>query len=165
MQEVEVLRQQVANYEKDKMTLQLTKQRLLHSDKQFKNLEWEKEVLSQRFAKVEKERDDLYHRFESAVLELQQKSGLKGILLERKLEAAHEVIEKKESMLAEVLAASHLDGPTLQNVRHRFSFCFLSAFFVFSPAEMQPHALTHVLNLAACCRSHAFNVVPPTSAC
>ena len=36
--EVEVLRQQVSNYEKDKLTLQLTKQRLLQAEKQFKNV-------------------------------------------------------------------------------------------------------------------------------
>jgi growth arrest-specific protein 8 len=113
-----VLRQQVSNYDKDKMTLQLTKQRLLQADKQFKNLEWEKEVLSQRFIKMEKERDELYARFESSIFELQQKTGLKGVLLEKKLEAAYEVLEKKESQLAEVLAASNLDASTLQNVRH-----------------------------------------------
>jgi septal ring factor EnvC (AmiA/AmiB activator) len=116
-QEVEVLRQQVSNYDKSKLTLQLTKQRLAQADKQFKNLEWEKEVLSQRFTKVERERDDLYARFEASVYELQQKAGLKGVLLERKLEAAYEVLEKKESQLAEILVASNLDAPTLQNVR------------------------------------------------
>ena len=117
VQEVEVLRQQVSNYEKDKMTLQLTKQRLVQADKQFKNLEWEKEVLAQRFSKMEKERDELYARFESSIFELQQKTGLKGVLLEKKLEAAYEVLEKKEAQLAEVLAASNLDPGTLANVR------------------------------------------------
>ena len=117
VQEVEVLRQQVSNYDKNKLTLQLTKQRLVQADKQFKNLEWEKEVLAQRFAKVEAERDELYSRFEASIFELQQKTGLKGALLARKLEAAYEVLEKKESQLAEILAASNLDAPTLQNVR------------------------------------------------
>ena len=118
-----MLRQQVSNYDKNKMTLQLTKQRLAQADKQFKNLEWEKEVLSQRFSKVENERDDLYARFEASVFELQQKAGLKGVLLERKLEAAYEVLEKKESQLAEILAASNLDAPTLQNVRALHPLC------------------------------------------
>ena len=118
MQEVEVLRQQVSNYEKDKLTLQLTKQRLLQAEKQFKNLEWEKEVLQQRFVKIEKERDELYARFESSIFELQQKLGLKGMLLERKVEAMHEQLEKKEAQLAEVLAASNLDPQTLQQVRN-----------------------------------------------
>ena len=74
-------------------------------------------MLAQRFAKVEAERNELYERFEASIFELQQKTGLRGALLERKLEAAYEVLEKKESQLAEILAASNLDAPTLQNVR------------------------------------------------
>lgn len=116
MQEVESLRQQLSNYDKDKVTLQHTKQRLLHADKQLKNIEWEKEVLSQRFAKVEAERNELYSRFEETILEVQQKTGLKGLLLERKVEALNDALEKKQTQLAEVLAASNLDSPTLQSV-------------------------------------------------
>lgn len=116
VQEVESLRQQLSNYDKDKVTLQLTKQRLLHADKQLKNIEWEKEVLSQRFAKVEAERTDLYGKFEASILEVQQKTGLKGMLLERKVEALNDALEKKQTQLAEVLAASNLDSPTLQSV-------------------------------------------------
>jgi len=116
---VENLRQQVSSYEKDKMTLQLTKQRLLQADKQFKNLEWEKEVLQQRFGKIETERDELYARFEASIYEMQQKMGLKGLLLERKVEALHEALEKKEAQLSEVLAASNLDTPTLNQVNKK----------------------------------------------
>jgi growth arrest-specific protein 8 len=117
LQEVEVLKQQLSNHEKDKNTLQLTKQRLLHADKQLKNLEWEREVQTQRMAKVEKERDDLYARFQASIYELQQKTGLKGMLLEKKVGALNEALEKKQTQLAEVLAASNLDAPTLQSVR------------------------------------------------
>lgn len=116
LQEVESLRQQLSNYDKDKVTLQLTKQRLIHADKQLKNIEWEKEVLSQRFAKVEAERNELYNKFEASILEVQQKTGLKGMLLERKVEALNDALEKKQTQLAEVLAASNLDSPTLQSV-------------------------------------------------
>ena len=120
IQEVESLRQQLSNYEKDKVTLQLTKQRLLHADKQLKNIEWEKEVLSQRFSKVEAERNELYGKFEASILDVQQKTGLKGMILERKVEALHDALEKKQTQLGEVLAASNLDSPTLQSVRYNF---------------------------------------------
>ena len=99
------------------MTLQLTKQRLLHADKQLKNLEWEKEVLSQRFTKIEAERNELFTKFESSVQEVQQKTGLKKMLLEKKVEALHQALEKKQTQLAEVLVAANMDSGTLQNVR------------------------------------------------
>jgi growth arrest-specific protein 8 len=113
---VESLRQQLSNYDKDKMTLQLTKQRLLHADKQLKNLEWEKEVLSQRFTKIEAERNELFTKFESSVQEVQQKTGLKKMLLEKKVEALNQALEKKQTQLAEVLVAANMDSGTLQNV-------------------------------------------------
>lgn len=43
-----------------------------------------------------------------------QKTGLKGTLLERRLEAMSEALEMKEAQLAEVLTAANLDPSTLQ---------------------------------------------------
>ncbi len=48
---------------------------LLHCAVQVKNLEWEAEVLQQRFGAVQKERDELYDKFESSVYDVQQKTG------------------------------------------------------------------------------------------
>lgn len=91
------------------------------SEKQVKNLEWESEVLQQRFTKVQSERDELYDKFESSIYEVAQKTGLKGTLLERRLEAMSEALEMKEAQLAEVLTAANLDPGTLQ-VRLRIKF-------------------------------------------
>jgi hypothetical protein len=163
LKQVEQLRQQLANYEKDKLSLAQTKARLLNAEKQLKNLEWENEVgracdvarrehrlhacmrrcvrpcpevppspvactvqcaqrtfaraslrfaavrlplqvLSQRFSKVQSERDDLYEKFEASIYDVQQKTGLKSALLERRLEAMQEALEMKEAQLAEVRA-------------------------------------------------------------
>jgi len=116
LKDVDELRRQLANYEKDKLSLAQTKARLLDTEKALKNLEWEHEVSTQRFVKVEAERDDLYVKFEGAIYEVQQKSGLKNLMLEKKLEAAGDALEKKEAQLGEVLSASNLDPGTLQQV-------------------------------------------------
>lgn len=65
------------------------------------------------------ERDELYAKFEQSIYDVQQKTGLKGLILERKLEALSEELEKKEAQLAEVLAASNLDAGTLQQVNQK----------------------------------------------
>jgi hypothetical protein len=70
-------------------------------------------VLSQRFAQIQHERDELYSRFVSAIHEVQQKSGFKNLLLEKKLSALADTLEKKEAQLNEVLAASNLDPSAL----------------------------------------------------
>ncbi|XP_013982530.1 dynein regulatory complex subunit 4 [Salmo salar] len=82
-EEVAELQKQLANYEKDKTSLAGAKAHL----KEMKDLKWEHEVLEQRFSKVQVERDDLYKKFTQAIQEVQQKSGFKNLLLERKLGA------------------------------------------------------------------------------
>ena len=47
---------------------------------------------------------------------MQQKTGFKNILLERKLQAINESLEKKEAQLSEVLAAANLDPNMLGQV-------------------------------------------------
>merc|ERR1719478_1759649 len=87
LKEVEKLRHELANYQKDKMSLQNAKSRLHVLETQLRDLTWEHEVLEQRFHHVEKERDELYEKFESTIYDVQQKSGFKNVLLERKLMA------------------------------------------------------------------------------
>ncbi|KXZ48295.1 hypothetical protein GPECTOR_29g70 [Gonium pectorale] len=119
LKEVETLRQQLANYDKDRLSLSQTKARLLNAERQIKNLEWENEVLSQRFAKVQAERDELYSKFEASIFDVQQKTGLKSALLEKKIEALGEALELKEAQLAEVLTAANLDPGTLAAINQR----------------------------------------------
>ena len=72
--------------------------------------------MEQRHHHVEKERDELYDKFESTIYDVQQKAGFKNILLERKLTAINESLEKKEAQLSEVLAAANLDPALLGSV-------------------------------------------------
>ena len=44
---------------------------------------------------IQMERDDLYNKFVKAIYEVQQKSGFKNLLLEKKLTALADTLEKK----------------------------------------------------------------------
>jgi len=68
---------------------------------------------------VEAERDELYAKFVKAIHEVQQKSGFKNLLLEKKLGAISETLEKKEAQLNEVLSASNLDPTALSVVTRK----------------------------------------------
>lgn len=68
---------------------------------------------------VQLERDELYMKFTKAILEVQQKSGFKNLLLECKLNTLNDTLEKKEAQLSEVLSASNLDPTTLSVVTHK----------------------------------------------
>ncbi|XP_076295227.1 growth arrest specific protein 8 isoform X2 [Lasioglossum baleicum] len=106
---------QLQNYEKDKQALTSTKKRLAIIQKDSENLKWENEILELRFEKCQSERDELHSRFVSSILELQQKTGLKNVLLEKKLEKLSDLLEQREAQISEVLAAAQLDpGAVIQ---------------------------------------------------
>jgi len=118
-EEVDELRRQLSNYDKDKQSLASAKARLKVMDEEFKALQWEHEVLEQRFEKVQVERDELYTRFVKSIHEVQQKSNFKNLLLEKKLSALADTLEKKEAQLNEVLSASNLDPTALTVVTRK----------------------------------------------
>lgn len=118
-EEVDDLRKQLANYDKDKQSLASAKARLRVMEEEYKNLQWEHDVLEQRFEKVQAERDDLYRKFVKAIHEVQQKSNFKNLLLEKKLSALADTLEKKEAQLNEVLSASNLDPTALTVVTRK----------------------------------------------
>ncbi|XP_053977350.1 dynein regulatory complex subunit 4 [Hylaeus volcanicus] len=113
------LSRQLASYEKDKLSLTNTKKRLNIVQKDFENLKWENEVLELRFEKCQSERDELHSRFVSAILELQQKTGLKNVLLEKKLEKLSDLLEQREAQISEVLAAAQLDPMAVVNANKK----------------------------------------------
>jgi len=113
------LEKQLASHERDKKFLRNAKARIKVLEDEVKHLEWEREVLKQRFGDVEGERDDLYERFVKTIYDVQQKSGFKNIILEKKLAALGETLEKKEAQLNEVLAASNLDPTALAVVTRK----------------------------------------------
>ncbi|XP_026855247.2 dynein regulatory complex subunit 4 isoform X2 [Electrophorus electricus] len=88
--DVAELQRQLANYKKDKASLA-----------------------------VQLERDELYQKFTKAIQEVQQKSGFKNLLLERKLNVLTDTLEKKEAQLNEVLSASNLDHSALNVITHK----------------------------------------------
>ncbi|XP_069578141.1 dynein regulatory complex subunit 4-like [Brachyistius frenatus] len=81
-------------------------------EKELRDLTVEHELLLQAFEKVERERDELLKKQMEAILDVQQRSSLKEALLERKLTALTETLEKKEVQLCAVLSASNVDPTT-----------------------------------------------------
>ena len=61
----------------------------------------------------------MYKKFVRAIHDVQQKSNLKNLLLEKKLGALGDTLEKKEAQLNEVLTASNLDPSALSVVTRK----------------------------------------------
>merc|ERR1711908_239523 len=71
----------------------------------------------EKFRKIEKERDDLYRRFQKAVREIQRRAELgKNSVLEKKLEMLQVQFDEKQAQLSQVLAAAKLDPSVVASV-------------------------------------------------
>ena len=77
------------------LSFQSAKARLRVQEQELSKLQWEHEVLQQRFQQTQSERDELYNKFVKAIHEVQQKSNFKNLLLEKKLGALADTLEKK----------------------------------------------------------------------
>ena len=93
------LKGMLGNHEKDKNALITTKAKLKVINKELEEIRWEHEVLQQKYNQVSKERDEIQERFSTAILEIQQKAGLKYMLLEKKIMALKEELEEREAAL------------------------------------------------------------------
>lgn len=74
---------------------------------------WESEALRMRCDKLSEDRDHMQEKFEETMLEVQQKSGLKNVLLERKLTQLQKEYERLETVFSEVLKVTGLEPQEL----------------------------------------------------
>lgn len=111
--EVVELRKRLENVERDRAALHRCKKRSEALEKLLHNQKWETEELKLLLDNTADERDSLKVRFEEAILELQQKTGLKNVLLERKIAMLQQETEKREAVLGEVLTVAGLEPQAL----------------------------------------------------
>jgi len=119
LKEVEQLRHELANYDKDKNSLQYTKARLLVLEDMIKAEDEANSKLAGDFRRVEGERDDLQERFESAISDLARRNGVKTMLLEKKVETMKDTMTRKDTVVGEVMKASNLDRTALDSVTQK----------------------------------------------
>jgi chromosome segregation ATPase len=117
------LQRQLGSQEKEKSSLSSAQSKLKASLRKIENLTWEVEVLQQKFDRAVRkylhlkirysklldatskrapfsgERDEIHSKFSSAILEMQQKSGLKYMILEKKISSMREELNIKEAQL------------------------------------------------------------------
>merc|ERR1719413_314219 len=85
--DVERLTLELQAYAEDKKILAAVKEKIKHSETMLKRMEFQHEVLQQQLTTVSGERDELYGKFQHAIYDVQRKSGLKNLILEKKIDA------------------------------------------------------------------------------
>eukprot|EP00672_Neobodo_designis_P018228 CAMPEP_0174827110 /NCGR_PEP_ID=MMETSP1114-20130205/493_1 /TAXON_ID=312471 /ORGANISM="Neobodo designis, Strain CCAP 1951/1" /LENGTH=451 /DNA_ID=CAMNT_0016060715 /DNA_START=132 /DNA_END=1487 /DNA_ORIENTATION=+ len=110
---------ELADYERDRAALKAAKQELRELEQRFKTLTWENEVLGQRFAKLQEDRDLIFQQYSDNLQDIQQKAVFKRVLLHRKLEVVQQQLERKDAQLGEVLKNANVDEATAKSVERK----------------------------------------------
>ncbi len=72
------MKKQLATYDKDEMALRNAKARLKVLKKKVKDIKSERKELEEKFLKVEKEKEDMYRKFELAIEQLRTRADYKN---------------------------------------------------------------------------------------
>ncbi|KFO63384.1 Growth arrest-specific protein 8, partial [Corvus brachyrhynchos] len=151
------LQKKLVHYYRDKEALMNSKAHLKITQKELKDLHqpragprvpWGPEggvALRCLPDQVQAERDELYQKFTRAINEVQQKTGFKNLLLERKLHGLLSLLEQKEVELSEVFAASNLSPSALSLVSHKLEDVLNSKNATIQDLQLQ---------LARVCKAH-----------
>jgi growth arrest-specific protein 8 len=115
--EIKKLEGDYKKQERDLAELEILKNQIQKNSTQLEDIEWQYEVKKQQFMYLTKEKDNLFKRFNDAIYEVHQKSGLKNLILEKKLETLEEALEVKDAQLNQILSSANINQEDLQNIR------------------------------------------------
>ncbi|KAH7831865.1 putative growth arrest-specific protein 8 [Monocercomonoides exilis] len=110
VEESERLRQRLKTWDEQKMQLDEAKSKELTLKARLEQLSWEHEVLTQRCAQEERDRDELQEAFEKEAYSIQQSALLHGMLMEKKMAKLNEMMERRDAQLSELLLLADPDG-------------------------------------------------------
>merc|ERR1719160_1951346 len=146
-QKREELQEQLKSFNKDKMALKNLSNHKLQLEERIKDAKQEYRATEDRFRKVEKDRDDLYKRFQRGVREIQRKAELsKNVVLEKKLEMLTNQFNEKQAQLSEVLQAAKLDPSVVAGLMKKLEQVLGSKNRMIKDLQYQVHQCTKAYN-------------------
>ena len=101
---------------KDQMAFRNAHSRLATIGKNSSDLRANQQSLEEEYAKVERERDQLYNSFEESIQRVQQQSEFHNQSLEQRLCAAEASAEKASLQVDEIIRAANLDSTEMTRV-------------------------------------------------
>ena len=117
--EVESLRHQLANYEKDKMSLKNAKSRLSVLESQYAQLEEDHEKKKKQFCTTQEEKDQLVDRFKESLEAMQEHANRRNSTVDEKLQKLKDDVKSKDTHLAGALQAASLEPVALDIVTRK----------------------------------------------
>merc|ERR1712187_280606 len=141
------LEERLKSYAKDKMALKNLRAHYKQLEERTTEAKQEYRSTEEKDRKKEKERDDLYRRFQKAVREIARKAELgKNAVLEKKLENLTAQFDEKQAQLTEVLAAAKLDPSVVASVTKKLETVLGAKNRQIKDLQYQVHQCTKAYN-------------------
>merc|ERR1712217_346437 len=141
------LEERLKSYAKDKMALKNLRAHYKQLEERTTEAKQEYRTTEEKYRKKEKERDDLYKRFQKAVREIARKAELgKNTVLEKKLENLTAQFDEKQAQLTEVLTAAKLDPAIVASVTKKLEQVIGAKNRQIKDLQYQVHQATKVYN-------------------
>lgn len=112
--EINALTEEQKDYEKLQEEKERIKAEIESCEIRFRKLEFEYEVKLQQLKYLERERDALSEKFNEAIYDIQSKTGLKNLLLEKQVAFIEENLEVKDLQLNQILQQAPNLDPNVQ---------------------------------------------------
>ncbi len=116
LQDRDNLKKSLATFDKDTMALRNAKARLQVLKENVKDIKDHRNELEEKFLKVEREKKDMYYKYEVAIGQLRSRSDYKNQILDEKLRVLQSELERKEVQLQELVQRSGLDQRTVEDI-------------------------------------------------
>lgn len=116
---VQELKEELERYETDKKRLAEVKEKIAATENLLQRMEFQDEVLQQQLGLITTERDELYSQFQYSIYDVQQKAGLKNLVLEKKIDAVEEALETTEAQVSELLTSANVDQASASGISQK----------------------------------------------
>ena len=71
--------------------------KIVKTQQEYQEVEWQYEVRLQQYQYIEQEKKQLFEKFHNIVYDVHRKTGLRNLILEKKLETIQEGLETKDA--------------------------------------------------------------------
>jgi DNA repair exonuclease SbcCD ATPase subunit len=109
----------LSTYESDKMALANSRARIQLLGHEIEVLQRQHAAKEVKFKCMEQERDMLLEKFEASVHDVRQKTEFRALLLDKKVTALGETLQKKEGQLDELIETANVSGEQLQELAEK----------------------------------------------
>jgi len=108
LHDIETLKATLKTYEKEKEILKSTQENINRLQNEFDELEWKHEILQQKHKQETQEFEVLESKYEDTLLDIEQKRGLKALIVSKSIAQVEADIEKQDINFSEILSSMNI---------------------------------------------------------